>query len=607
MKTKNGEYRLVVSHGKAVWNEQGNPIRMAGSHTDITDQIYLEEQLNQEKKLSESIVKEAPMLIVVMDREGKLKEFNPFAEKLLGYKKEEVLHKNILNQVLLSDEKESLDQLIEQDWSKKRLPTYELNIICKDGHMVATVWRAKILYDTEKKVESIVAIGIDITEKRMIQDRLHTLAYYDRLTQLPNRTLFEERVYQEIQRAEQEEIGLALVYLDIDNFKHINDTMGHQVGDQLLIHIAQILATEVQPPHSIARLGGDEFAILLENAQNSEQVIEYIKGLLETIKKPWMIDGKEFYVTISVGIAVYPEHGKDFIHLMQSADTAVFNTKENGKDGICVFEADMREKTWKYMEMANHLRIAIQNREFELYYQPQIALATGKIIGVEALIRWKHPTKGFISPMEFIPFAEETGKIAEITDWVFNTACMQSKEWENAGHTELKMSINLSSKLLTQKGLVESIKKLIENSYIKNPQLEIEITETAVVANLEKAIEVLWELKGLGATIALDDFGTGYSSLTYLQKLPIDILKVDREFIRNVVKEDEECYIFNTIVDLAHKLGLKVVAEGVETKEQLAFLVHSGCDIGQGYYFSKPLPKEEIDTFFLQYKPKMLI
>lgn len=492
------------------------------------------------------------------------------------------------------DLQRSLDKIEAYLNSKEDVYENTYRIRCKDGEYRWILSRGKGIGDSDGNPIRLAGSHTDITEQVNLQNKLQSLAYHDSLTQLPNRIMLEEVVNKQIQKLQKTKQKLAFIYLDIDNFKHINDTMGHSVGDKLIIYIANMLSHKISSPNLVARLSGDEFGIVLMNIENVNDTILEINRIFKYLRRPWILEKQEFYISASMGVAVYPEHGTDLATLMQNADTAMFHIKESGKDGFGIFTSDMREKTWKYIQMSNQLRTAIQNEEFLLYYQPQIDLNTSKTIGVEALIRWIHPEKGFISPMEFIPFAEESGYIAEIGAWVLKTACKRKRKWEEEGYSHIKMSVNLSSKRLTQGGLVENIQHILEKYQINCCDIELEITETAVMDDLEKAIEVLKQLKQLGITIALDDFGTGYSSLTYLQKLPIDILKVDREFIKNIVNEDEEAYIFKTIIELAHNLDLKVIAEGVETKEQLAFLTKNGCDIGQGYYFSKPMPASEI-------------
>lgn len=450
--------------------------------------------------------------------------------------------------------------------------------------------------------EELIAMNdeLDVQNSELENNRrmLHHMAYYDTLTGLPNRAFYEEEVVKLIQEAVNTKLKFTLVYIDIDDFKHINDTLGHNIGDCYIKHIGSILARIIKSQHIVARVGGDEFAILLFDVSETTDITQTLENVMKAIRNPWNKDGKSYFVSVSMGVAVYPDHGRNLTVLMQNIDIAMFHRKANGKDGYTLYEPAMANSSLNFIQMSNQLRNAIQKQEFRLYYQPQYNLESGEIIGVEALIRWIHPEKGFISPMEFIPFSEKTGFIVPISQWVFETACKQKAEWNRMGFHGIKMAINLSGYMIMNDGLVEQVKTLIDHYDLSPSEIELEVTETAVMTQLDKAKQQLEALKGLGVSIALDDFGTGYSSLTYLQTLPFDILKIDREFIKCVVKEDEERYIFKAIIELAHNLGLKVVAEGVETIEQNQFLHNNKCDIGQGYYFSRPVPAKDVVLLF---------
>lgn len=602
VKNQDGKYNWVLSRGKAIWDSEGRPIRVAGSHTDITQQMELHETLRKEKQISEGIINEAPTIIIVTDISGNIIKFNPFAEKLTGYSKEDVLGTNAINLLIPQSKQKDVKYLFTRVIQGEELNSGDniLDLICKSGELVKILWDRSLLYNNEDKVQEIIFIGMDVTERINLEKKLHLLAYYDPVTHLPNRAAFEEETKKLINKSKKEGKKLAIIYLDVDNFKHINDTLGHGAGDEFIAYIGNTLAGCIESPNIVSRLGGDEFTITLVDIKDENQVIEKIHCLLGHIRKPWIKQNHKFYTTVSMGVVIYPDHGKDMAELMQNADAAMFDVKENGKDGYCIFTSHIKEKTLRHVQMSNELRTAIDKEEFILYYQPQVELNTNKIIGVEALIRWVHPEKGFIPPIEFITFAEETGYIDEIGQWVLKTACRQRVKWGKLGYKNLKISVNLSGKELTKENLIDNIEKMLKENNIGCRHVEVEITETAIMTNLEQAIRVLKQLKQLGLTIALDDFGTGYSSLTYLQKLPIDVLKVDREFIKNIIDKDEDLHIFRAIIELAGNLGLKVVAEGIETREQLEFLIANGCNIGQGYYFSKPLPALQMEGLLSQ-------
>ncbi len=416
------------------------------------------------------------------------------------------------------------------------------------------------------------------------------LAFYDALTKLPNRYLFRTHVQASIEK----ELDFAVVSLDLDNMKHINDMYGQKAGDEYLEFIAQKLSLAVSGEDIAARLNGNQFAILLNQPGDSKLLINKILQLLKVMNSVWEYNEQKIYSSASFGIALYPEHGKEYQELIQNAEIAMFNRKENGKNGYEFFNHDMQEQVLNFIFMRNSLHEAIEKEEFELYYQPQIDQKSGKLVCVEALIRWKHSERGFISPMEFIPIAENTGHILPITMIVLRSAAQQLMIWQKKGYTDLKVAVNVSGHVIEDVETVRQLCRLAVESGIPRKNFEIEVTETAIMRNLEKASKSLEEIHAQGISIAMDDFGTGYSSLTNLHKLPFDILKIDKEFIDTIVR-DGEGYIYKAIILLAHNMGLKVVAEGVETKEQYDFLRESECDSIQGYYYARPLPVDEIN------------
>ncbi|MEA5083458.1 MAG: EAL domain-containing protein [Lachnospiraceae bacterium] len=592
VKSKSGEYRWILSRGKCLWDENGQPVRMSGSHSDITEYMQLQELLWAEKELSNSIIMDASSIIIVFDTEERIIQFNPFAEKTFGFKKEEVIGK-IGGEVLTSTkEKTIMREMFRHILDGNSLKDDEIDIKCKDGTFKTILWNNNILHDEKGNTAGLVSIGTDISERREMEDKLKLIAYYDSLTGLPNLAYLEKMASEMILKDEK----FAIVNMDIDNFKQINDTMGHSVGDNFIQYIANILNEAIEEPSIVARLGGDEFALLL-NLEEKQKLIDLLKQIQSCIKNPWNINGQKFHITSSMGVAVYPEHGNDVSALMQNADIAMFYQKEHGRDGYAIFKNSMYEKIFKNLNMSNMLKEAITNDEFMLYYQPQIDMVTGRVVGVEALIRWNNPQKGFIPPAEFIPYSEQTGYIIPISEWVLKKAITQKRDWESKGYPQIKMAVNLSGYIFTEDSTFDSICSILNSMNIKPGELEVEVTETAVMMELDKAQISLNELKAMGISIAMDDFGTGYSSLNYLQILPFDILKIDRGFIQNLTNK-KQTYIYQTVVELAHSLGLIVVAEGIETVEQKDFLIMNSCDIGQGYYFSKPVPAFEIEKLF---------
>ena len=460
----------------------------------------------------------------------------------------------------------------------------------------------KAIWDNEGEPVRIAGSHTDITEYKKMEEKLQYMAYYDELTGLSNRNMFGVEISNLIDRHKANGTKFAVVYMDVDNFKHVNDTLGHASGDMLLTYIADILKNQLDEGDMAVRLGGDEFSILIGSMNENEDVANKLDRLVKHLRRPWMLKEHEFFVSFSMGVAVYPDNGDDMTALLKSADTAMFSVKENGKDSYCFYTDSMQEKTLKHIDMINSLRRAIEDEEFVLYYQPIVNMKSGDIEGVEALVRWLHPKKGFISPLDFIPLAEETGQILEIGSWVMKTACKTKRKWENMGFADVKMSINFSGKRIVNTDVDRELETIIQSEGISVKDIQIEVTETAVMKNMKTAVEVLLKMRNRGIKIALDDFGTGYSSLTYLKNLPIDVVKIDRGFIKNIEEKKQDEFIVKTVVELAHGLGKEIVAEGIETKRQLEFLREIGCDTAQGYLFSRPVPAEEIENMLIKGK-----
>ena len=540
------------------------------------------------------------------DIENNIYYFSPKWKSYLGYKENEVgnTFEDLVELIYLEDKNDAILKI--NDYISSNSNSYEdiYRMICKNGDYKWILSKAKAIRNDEGKVIRVAGSHTDITEHKLIRDRLNTLAYYDVLTGLPNRFLFQEKINEIISAYKKEILDrkFALIYMDIDNFKHINDTMGHASGDLLLKHISNILKIHVKSPDFAARLSGDEFVIIFENIKDRQDIINKIHILLKHLREPWILDKQEFFISFSIGIAIYPEHGDNISTLLKNSDIAMYYVKKNTKNNYCFYLSKMQEKSLEQIKIVNDLRHAIDNNEFSLFYQPIINLNNGKITGVEALIRWFHPISGMVSPMEFIPLAEEAGLIYDIEKWILKTALTQKRCWEKMGYSHIKMSINISGKRVTSSGFINEIKKLLSETKVKCDEIQFEVTETALMEDLDASMKILREIKNMNIKIALDDFGTGYSSLTYLKKLPIDVVKLDRKFIKSISEAGEDEVIVEYVIKLTHKLNLKIVAEGIEIKEQLAFLKKNYCDYGQGYLFSKPIAKEEIEKLLLSNK-----
>ncbi len=447
----------------------------------------------------------------------------------------------------------------------------------------------------------------EVVERLQAEERIKYMAYHDDLTGLPNRYLFKDRLNVYLNQAARYQKKGAVLFLDIDNFKNINDSLGHTMGDLLLKEVASSLRLSVRASDSvtrqmlfddknstISRLGGDEFTILLTDIESSLDAVKVAQRIMTNMSEPFKLEDNEVFVSISIGIAICPDDGDNVESLLKNADTALFHAKKVGKNNYQFYKAFMNATAQKRLIMESELHKAIDNNEMELYYQPRVHVATGNIVSLEALLRWQCPNKGFIPPFEFIPVAEDTGIIIPLGEWVLNTACRQKKAWEVAGLPPFSVSVNISGKQLQKDNILQTISGALKNSLVNPNQLELEITENVLMNNAKKTIDMISELKEMGLKLSMDDFGTGYSSFSYLQQFALDVIKIDRAFIKDIPDNTGSAAIVTAIISMAHSLNLTVVAEGVETKEQLDFLANCGCDEIQGYYFSKPLPTDQI-------------
>ena len=471
-----------------------------------------------------------------------------------------------------------------------------------DGSLRILHEQAEVVRDPDGRPVRMSGTVQDITERRDAERRIRYLAYYDPLTGLPNRRLFQEQTTLELRHAEREGGGLALLYLDLDRFKQINETLGHDVGDEVLKQVAQRLEQGLRHSDVIGRggtlfevshLGGDEFSILLSRIHRPQLVAEIARRLLHDLSHPFRVGEEEFYLSASIGAALYPEDGRDPDTLLRSADTALHHAKRTEGTQVTFYSNEMNVRVRQRLTLETRLRRALEEERLSLRYQPQVELATGRIAGVEALLRWHDPDLGEVSPARFISLAEETGLIVPIGEWVLRTACRQGRLWEMAGH-RLHLGVNLSPIQFGRKDLLTCIERVLGDSGLTPDLLELELTEGTLMQDLSVALHALATLKELGIRLSVDDFGTGYSSLAYLQRFPLNSLKIDRSFIQNLTRNEQDATITNTVIALGHSLGLTLVAEGVEEPEQRDYLAAQGCDLIQGFLFGRPMPAADL-------------
>ena len=438
-----------------------------------------------------------------------------------------------------------------------------------------------------------ISYALEFLEK---EDKLNYLAYHDALTGLPGRTLFQDRLTQAITNAHRHEDTLGVLFIDLDHFKNINDSLGHHAGDILLKQVAALFTSCMREDDTVARLGGDEFVVILPNMASEDEAWLVSQKILKLMTKPFTIESHELFITCSIGIALYPKDGKDARTLLQSADGALYLAKNKGRNNAQFCTAEMNAKALERLTLENDLRQALNRREFLLHYQPRVDMISGEITGMEALVRWQHPVQGLLYPTQFIPIAEESGLIVPLGEWVLRTACEQNKAWQRAGLKPVSIAVNLSARQFKQQDLVELISRVLEETELSPSYLELELTESMVMQHVEAAISTLNQFKEIGVKISIDDFGIGYSSLNYLKHFPIGFLKIDQSFVRDITTNRDDAAIAKIIISMAHDLGLKVIAEGVETKEQKSFLHLHSCDEIQGFFYSKPIPAEEFET-----------
>ena len=456
--------------------------------------------------------------------------------------------------------------------------------------------------DESGQVTNYIGIFADISERKMAEERIQHLAHFDALTDLPNRTLLRDRLEQAMVKAQRANEKVAVMFLDLDRFKSINDTLVHGIGDSLLQMVAQRLLDCVREQDTVSRQGGDEFIVILPDT-DADGVAHVAQKMLLAISRPYLIERHDLRVTPSIGISIYPDDAHDIETLIKYADVAMYHAKDNGRNNYQFYTENMNASAYERLALENSLRSAMEYKEFLLYYQPQVELASGKIIGCEALIRWRHPELGLVSPANFIPVAEESGLIVSIGNWVLSEACRHHHAWRSAGISPSTVAVNLSAIQFRQGGLTETVARLLDE-YDMPPQfLELELTESIIMQGVDSTLAMLQELSGLGLQLSIDDFGTGYSSLSYLKRFPIHKLKIDQSFVRDIVTDANDAAIVRTIIVMAHSLNLRVIAEGVETAEQVAFLREAGCDEAQGYYFGQPTPEEEFALLLKAGKP----
>ncbi|HEU4709288.1 MAG TPA: EAL domain-containing protein [Methylophilaceae bacterium] len=555
---------------------------------DISERKRIEEQL----KLAHTTINKSRTAFYWLSTQGQVQYANEFACESLGYPLEEMIGMHVWE--FDPDFPPEAWPASWEDLKKQGTLSMVSRHQRKDGSIFPIEITAN--YIVSANAEHSFVFVQDITERKQAEENIRRLAHYDALTGLPNRTLLQDRMHQMIAWANRDQKKFSVLFLDLDRFKYVNDSMGHAVGDKLLQNVAQRLQDCIREGDTISRIGGDEFIILLRDADAKGAAVASSK-ILETLEVTYAIDDLEVFTHASIGISIYPDNAEDVDQLIKYADTAMYRAKEEGRNNFQFFGNEMNLRSTLLFSLEKDLRLALERNEFSLHYQPQADLATGEVCGAEALLRWKHPQKGFVSPAEFIPVAEDTGQIIPIGEWVLRTACSQLASMRAQGLPVFPISVNLSIRQMRQPGLSAVITRIIRENGLQPGDLELEITEGVMMTHVQSAVAFLEEMRQLGVQLAIDDFGTGFSSLSYLKKLPVTKLKIDQSFVRDIEEDESDDAIVRSIIGLGHQFKLKVIAEGMETREQLEFLHANGCDQIQGYYFSRPLPADEFTAF----------
>ncbi len=590
-----GEERIVQERGEVFRNKQGDAVHMVGTVHDITEQKRLEKEL----KLADNVFNHTLEAILVTDANNRILRINQAFTHITGYSDAEVIGKNP-SEILQSGRH---DRFFYKRLWRSLIDTGAWEGVIwdrrKSGEIFPSRHNISVVKDERGNIIQYTSIFSDITEQKQAEEHIQNLAQYDQLTKLPNRILFNDRLVQAFHRAKRANNKVGVMFVDLDRFKSINDSLGHQAGDSLLQEVARRLTNCVRLQDTVARLGGDEFTIVLEDLKQAEDASVVANKVLDALSTTMEIEGHDIVSGASIGISIYPDDGEQAESILKNADMAMYQAKQHGRNRYQFYTEEFSINATKRFYMEKRLRQALMQNELTVYYQPQVNMDINELIGAEALVRWNDPHKGLVPPGEFIPLAEETGLIEPIGIWVLETACKQAMKWQQQGFAPFRMTVNVSGYQFTHGSIVDAVKNVLDETKLSPEYLELEITESFFMGYAEKSMATLDALRDLGVSIAIDDFGTGYSSLSYLKRLSIDRLKIDRSFVMDIPHDKDDAAIVSTIIAMAKNLGLSVIAEGVENQGHITFLNREGCDEMQGYFFSKPVPKEEFEKLFL--------
>ena len=610
IRTYQMEKRYFHKEGHVVWallsvsmvhDEEGEPLYFVSQIQDISERKRAEQKIRAAEQRYRTLVEQIPAVTYidpVDDPETSLYT-SPQIEQMLGYTPQEWQNEKLWPKRLHPDDRERIlaaDKRFEAGGGEPFREEYRL--LAKDDSVVWVREEAVLVRDEAGEPLYWQGVFYDLTERKALEERLHYQAFHDYLTDLPNRQLFMDRLGQALRRTRRWHNQVAVLFMDLDGFKVVNDSLGHEVGDLLLTVVAQRLRRCLRPEDTLARFGGDEFVMLIEAVDDPAQAVQVAERITEELRRPFIMEGRDLYVIASIGISLGDARTHDPDDLLREADTAMYRVKDEGGD-FRVFNPAMYERAFRRLEVENDLRRAIEQEEFVIHYQPMVDLQTGELWGMEALVRWDHPERGLLEPSEFVPVAEQSGLVIPMGEQILREACFRAKEWqeENPRIPSLVMSVNLSASQLSRLDLADTVERVLGETGLEGSRLILDVTETVYVKVLAGNTAILDRLRGLGVRFSIDDFGTGYSSLSYLKRLPADAIKIDQSFVKGLGEDVEDTAVVRMIIELAHTLGLEVIAEGVETEKQATLLKEMGCDFAQGYHFSKPLPPEAASGF----------
>jgi diguanylate cyclase (GGDEF)-like protein/PAS domain S-box-containing protein len=552
----------------------------------------------EQLRFQASVLEAVGLPVIATDLEGKVLYWNRAAEETYGWSSGEALGRRSRDLTVPKESLEKADEVVSE-LRAGRTWSGEVLLRRKDGSYVPVFVTVTPLFDARGDLAGMIGVSSDISERKALEAELERRASHDPLTGLPNRHAFVERIGQALRRTRRKQNSrkVGVLFMDLDGFKTINDSLGHEAGDRLLVAVAECLRNRLRTEDVLARFGGDEFAVLLEDTAGTSEAIRVAQRIAEDLREPFTVDDFQVSVNTSIGITLGTAQAKDDPErMLREADSAMYRAKEEGPGRYAVFDPAMQARAQKRLELEAELRQALEQGEFVLYYQPEVSLHDGKMVGIEALLRWQHPQRGLLQPSAFMPLAEETDLIVPIGRWVLEEACGQAKRWEEERPlaSPMTMEINLSSKQLRRQGLVRTVEEALTRADLEVHTLALDMTETVLIRVSEDNTQALDALKEMGVRLGLDDFGTGYSSLSYLKRFPVDRVKVDKSFVKGLGENATDTALVRMIIDLCHTLGVEVLAEGIETSDQATLLRDMGCDMGQGYYFARPLRAEEL-------------